>query len=100
MYVVTNGTYHAHGDTIKAAREALVFKLQDRDVSIYRNMPLDTVKTPMEWAGIYSVITGACEAGCRHFMSQKTLKKKYTLAEILEETKGAYQYEKFAEVVR
>jgi len=90
----------AHGKTIKQAREALLFKTMDRDVSAYKNMPLDTVKSPTEWAAVYSVITGACQAGCQYFIEQKgKLKKSYTLEEILKETEGAYGYARFKEVV-
>ena len=32
------------------------------------------MKSPIEWAVIYSIVTGACEAGCRHFMDQRKLK--------------------------
>ena len=99
LYVVTDGTNNAHGDTIKEAQEALLFKTANRDVSAYKNMAMDTVKSPIEWAVIYSIVTGACEAGCRHFMDQRKLKDAYTLSEILEETKGAYNYSRFIEVV-
>jgi hypothetical protein len=63
-------------------------------------MPLDTVKTPKEWAFIYRMITGACQYGTASFMSRYKLKKSYTLAEIIEATKGAYGHERFIEVVR
>jgi len=99
VYVIKSGEHYAHGDTIKAAREALLFKTADRDVSSYENMPLETVKTPQEWAVIYHIISGACETGCRLFMESRDLKKSYTLAEILDATKGQYGYERFKEVV-
>jgi hypothetical protein len=100
LYVVTSGEFSAHGKTIKEAREALIYKTQSRDVSEYKNMPKDTVKTPKEWAAIYHVVTGACIAGCENFIQGKgKLKKTYTLAEILEETKGAYASETFRKVV-
>ena len=63
-------------------------------------MTLDTLKSPMEWAVAYHVITGACEAGCRNFLDVKgKVKKQYTLAEILEETKGAYGHDTFSKFV-
>jgi hypothetical protein len=97
VYLVTDGEHSAHGDTIKQARESLLFKKTDRDTSEYDGLSLDDKKTPMEWAVAYHVITGACEYGCKQFMKSKKLKKQYTLREILEETKGAYGYEKFSE---
>jgi hypothetical protein len=100
VYVIKSGELFAHGDTPQQAREALLFKTADRDVSAYRNMPMNTVKTPMEWAVVYHIVSGACEAGCKMFMSRQTLKDKYTLAEIIEATKGQYGHDRFVEVVR
>ena len=95
-YLVKSGDFYAHGKTIKEAREALLFKTAGRDTSAYKGMALDTIKSPMEWAVVYSVITGACEYGCKAFMDQKgNLKKSYTLAEIIKETEGAYQSDVF-----
>ena len=99
LYLVKDGEYSAHGDTIKEAREALLFKKSDRDKTQYEGMTLDTKKTPVEWAVAYSIITGACEYGCRQFMKERKLKKEYTLAEILKETNGAYGYEEFIRFV-
>ena len=63
-------------------------------------MTMDTVKTPMEWAVAYHVITGACQDGCKNFLESKgKLKSKYTLAEIIEKTKGAYGSEQFIKFV-
>lgn len=101
-YLATSedGKHHAHGETAKKALEELAFKTANRDVSQYRNMPLDTLKTPNEWAIVYHVVTGACRQGCKIFMAQKgRLKEQYSLSEILEETKGAFGHDKFKEVV-
>ena len=98
-YVASNGDQFAHGKSAKDAIEDLQFKLSERNPDEWRNMPLDTVKTPKEWAQVYRDCTGACREGIQEFMSQHKLKRKYTLAEILEATKGAYQYKEFREVV-
>jgi hypothetical protein len=91
---------HAHGETIKRAVEELAFKTASRDVEQYRNMPLTTKKTPAEWSFVYRVITGACTSGTKSFMeSRGKLKAKYTLAEIIEQTNGAFGSDKFKEVV-
>jgi len=99
VYVATDGKKFAHGDTAKIALEELAFKTGRRDLTKYKNMPLDTKKTPEEWARVYRMITGACQYGTREFMARKTLKKKYTLAEIIKETNGAFGHSKFLEVV-
>ena len=98
-YIVKDGDTYAHGKTVKAARDDLTFKLMEKDVSQFENMPLDTVKKPDEWALIYRAITGACELGVEYFLKSKQLKKTYTLSEILAETKGSYGHERFKEVV-
>jgi len=91
---------HAHGQTAREAVQELAFKSGDRDVSEFKNMPKDTLKTPEEWGFIYRMITGACQLGTKHFMESKgVLKESYTLAEIIDHTKGAYGSEKFRSVV-
>ncbi|MFA7333396.1 MAG: hypothetical protein WC130_03785 [Kiritimatiellia bacterium] len=95
-----DGIVHAHGDTAAEALAELAFKLADKgDLSDLRAMPMDTVKTPQEWGLVYRRATGACKSGTKHFMAQKVTKESYTLAEILEETKGAFGAERFREVV-
>jgi hypothetical protein len=100
-YLISDGNgKHAHGETIKQARESLAFKTARRDVDQYRGMKLTTKKTPAEWAFVYRVITGACQSGTQHFIEMKgKLKAKYTLAEIIEQTRGAFGSERFREVV-
>lgn len=97
--VAKRGDTTAHANTIKEALEELAFKLGARDVEQYRNMPLTTRKSPKQWATIYRQVTGACQFGTQDFMARRTLKKSYTLAEILEETKGAFGHDTFREVV-
>lgn len=64
-------------------------------------MTLKTTKKPIEWAIAYSIITGACKRGCMSYMQSKgKLKKKYTLAEILEGTKDAYGYSVFEQFIK
>jgi hypothetical protein len=99
VFVATDGNNFAHGDSAKAALEELAFKTNGRDTSQYSGMALDTKKTPDEWAFVYRTITGACQYGTKEFMSRRELKKKYTLAEIIEQTKGAFGHESFKAVV-
>ena len=101
LFIVSddNGN-NAHGKTIKEALEDLKFKIASRDVSQYQNMALTEKKTPSEWAFVYRVITGACQSGTASFIESKgKLKKNYTLAEITEQTRGAYGFERFQSVV-
>ena len=100
FYVAQKGGDNAHGKTIAEAVQELQFKIGPRDVSQYRNMPRDTEKSPAEWAIVYRMVTGACQMGVKAFMeSRGTLKKTYSLNEILDATKGAYGHERFSDVV-
>jgi hypothetical protein len=99
FYVAKRGDVTAHGETAKEALDELVFKTGARDVEQYRDMPLTTRKSPKQWALIYRQVTGACQYGTNDFMQRKTLKKSYTLKEIIAETKGAYGHEQFKSVV-
>jgi len=91
---------NAHGRTLHEAAEELRFKTASRDIEQYRNMPLDTVNTPQEWAFIYRAITGACQSGTAHFMGQHELNDSYTLSEIIEKTRGAFGHDRFVEITK
>ena len=100
FFIAKKGIYTSHAVTIKAALEELAFKLGDRDVEQYRNMPRHTRKTPQDWAFVYRMVTGACQFGTKQFMESKgELKKTYTLSEILEQTKGAFGHDQFKSIV-
>ena len=96
--IEANGKF-AHADTIKQAKEDLKFKFQDNDTSMYKDYTLDTVVTFEEALQMYHDITGACSGGTKHFVENvlKVKKKKYTIAECIELTRGQYNAEKFEE---
>ena len=99
-YLASDGKgNYAHGDTAREAQEELAFKTNKRDVSEYKNMPPSTKKTPQEWAFIYRMITGACTMGTRMFIDRRSLKKQYTLLEIIKETEGQFGAKRFRELV-
>jgi hypothetical protein len=101
FYVAQSGGNNAHGKTIAEATQELLFKTGSRDVEQYRNMPTTTKKTPVQWALIYRAITGACQYGTSKFIeSRSNLKKHYTLAEIIIQTKGQFGHEEFVAVVQ
>jgi hypothetical protein len=87
---------YSHGDTIKEAKESLLYKIKGRDTTKYKNLSLDTVFTFTEAVQCYRVITGACEAGTRHFVLQVGKKQSYTIKDMLEITKGQYGYDTFS----
>ncbi len=96
-YIVTDGENHAHGKTIKEAREALVYKRKDRDTSAYNDFTLDTVVSFADAVKMYRTITGACASGVEYFVKQNQDKKrdKYTVQEIVDMTAGNWGHDKF-----
>ena len=93
-YLVTDGEGRwAHGATLKEAKESLIYKITDRDSSIYKTWNKDTIVSHAEAIEAYRVITGACALGTRHFCESvlgDNKKDKYTIAEVIELTKGQY----------
>ena len=96
--VEANGIY-SHGDTIKEAKDSLIYKISNRDTSIYESFTLDTVVTFEDAVKMYRAITGACEGGTRHFCENvlRDKRKKYTVKEVIELTKGQYNNEKLGQ---
>jgi hypothetical protein len=97
QYIVTNGTHYSHGDTIKKAKESLVYKISNRDTSVYNDYTLDTVIDKKDYIPMYRVITGACESGTRDFCENAELKDKMSIADLIEVTKGQYGNQTFKE---
>lgn len=97
--VVSDGVHYAHCNNLRDGIADLIFKAaKDRGADQYKDMSLDTEMTVSEAATMYRVITGACRAGTQNFIdSQKELKEKYTIRELIEQTKGQYGAERFAE---
>ena len=103
-YLVSNGDYHAHGETLKQAKESLEFKINAKQI---KNGPIDadTIIT----IPYYRTVTGACESGVRQWMDATfTAKKKADILKngitakellpILDEF-NAYGFDKFASLV-
>lgn len=94
-YIAKEEGAFAHGETLKEARESLLYKLSDRDTSPYKDWKLSDVKTKKELIKAYRAITGACEFGTRHFCESVRLPNKTTVAKAIELTKGQYGNETF-----
>ena len=102
-YVIeTPDGVYAHGDTVKYAREALLYKLsENRDTTPYRAWTLDTSITKQQAIQSYMAITGACATGVQHFVKTTFGNKvpaRTTVREVIALTRGQYSncvYEKF-----
>ena len=98
-YLITDGDGKwAHGATLKEAKDSLIYKITSRDTTKYKSWTLNTEITHAEAIEAYRTITGACAFGTRHFC-ETTLgdkkKDKYTVAEVIELTKGQYGADSF-----
>jgi len=98
LYVVSdeNGNT-AHGETIKAAREDLVYK----NVAKFEG-DLPNKATGKEWIGIYRALTGACAPGIKMFVKSNKidLEKNYTARKVAKIIRGQYGAEEFEEKVK
>ena len=66
-------------------------KSKDRGAEQYANLGLDSVLTFDEAVVAYRIITGACRQGTQQFLDNlREQKKSYTVAEIIEATKGQF----------
>ena len=95
MYVVTdnNGKY-AHGNSIKDAKESLIYKITNRDTSRYAGISIDVKLSFAELVEMYRSITGACAAGTKSFVDQFNIEKKeYTIREVIKLTSGQYGHD-------
>ena len=97
-YIIIDGDIASHGDTIKEARESLLYKIGEIDTTEFEGVNVDELRPLKDIIRMYRAITGACESGTRYFVeSQNDVKKKYTINEIAAITNGQYNNEKFKE---
>lgn len=104
FYLVTDGTTHAHGDTLRKAKEDFQFKLISEQL---KKDPIteDTIITPK----YYHIVTGSCEMGIASWIDSTFNEKEK--AKILDkgikakdlfpilEKKNAYGFERFKSLV-
>jgi hypothetical protein len=97
FYCITDGnSKYSHGDTIKEAREDLIYKISNRSKDDFKGLTLDSKLTFNEAIECYRVITGSCAFGVKNFIESKSVKKKsYKVSDIILITNGAYGGETF-----
>jgi hypothetical protein len=96
FYLVTDGTTHAHGDTLQKAKEDFNFKL------IAEKLQKDPIKSDtVITVQYYRIVTGACELGCKNFIEQHKLKDSYKAKELLPilEKYNAYGLERIKSLI-
>jgi len=96
FYLVTDGNTHAHGNTLRKAKEDFQFKLIAEKLKKYP-IKADTVITVQ----YYRIVTGACELGCNQFIEQHKLKESYEAKELLPilEKYNAYGLERIKSLI-
>ena len=95
IYVIeTPKGVYAHGDTVKQARDSLLYKLDNnRDTTPYKAWTLDTSITKRQAIQSYMAITGACATGTRHFVETTfggKVPARTTVRKVIEMTAGQY----------
>ncbi|RPJ58237.1 MAG: hypothetical protein EHM12_08110 [Dehalococcoidia bacterium] len=101
-YVVFDGEYYSHGNTLKEAKDDLIYKNSNRDTTPYEYWRQETgkIKTSELIQG-YRAITGACQTGTKYFISSLSKKKKaYTIKELIILTKNQYGNELFVKFLK
>ncbi|NCA96481.1 MAG: hypothetical protein EOM74_05820 [Methanomicrobia archaeon] len=95
--IITDGKYYAHAKTFKQGVIDIRFKKANRDVSQFENLKLDSKVSYEDAIVMYRIITGACSGGTESFLNNHNFAddKQYTIAEIIESTKGQYGSDTF-----
>ena len=92
FYIVSDGNdNYSHGETIKEAKEDLIFKIGNRSKNDYKELTTESKLTFEEAVKCYRVITGACQFGIKDFLQRKAINQKsFTILKIIELTNGEY----------
>ena len=95
-FIIEQDGIYSHGKTIKEAKDSLMYKISNRDTSMYKDLNLDSIVTKEQAIKMYRVITGACESGTRYFVeNNKTEKTEFKIKELIELTEGQFGNEIF-----
>jgi hypothetical protein len=100
--VVSDGTHYAHCSTFKEGVEDIAFKrAKERGSEQYKSLSLDSIVKKEDAITMYRIITGACRQGTQNFLDGLAeIKNEYTVAEIVELTRGHYGASVFADFFR
>jgi hypothetical protein len=97
-YVVDGGTAFSHGDSIKQAREDLLYKITSRDSSEYEKLNLDSVIPRVTAVKMYRTLTGACTVGTKMFVERlENPPSEIKVADLIALTEGHYGNDKLKE---
>ena len=90
--VIFDGKHYAHCKSFSDGVKDIEFKnAKERGAKQYRQLKLSDTVTKDDAITMYRIITGACRAGTDGFVdSLGKTKDRYTIAELIEITKGQY----------
>ena len=94
-FLVFDGENYSHGDTLKEAKESLIYKISNRDTSEFEKYSINDELDKATLIKMYRAITGACEAGTRYFCENNEIPDRCTIKKAIELTKGQYNADKF-----
>jgi len=94
-FCVRKGDKYSHGETLKEAKEDLIYKILDRDTTEYKSWTIATKATKEQMIEAYRKITGACGAGVRSFVESSNIPDELTVQDVIKKTDGRYGHEEF-----
>jgi hypothetical protein len=102
IFLVTDGNQkYSHGETLKEAKEDLIFKVDGRRPDDFKHLNKESVLLMSEAIVAYRVITGACGFGVKDYIKNRLPKEKeeFSMAEVIELTKDEYGGNRFSEFI-
>jgi hypothetical protein len=96
-YLVNDGDrIWAHGTTLQEAKNDLLYKISNRDTSIYESFTLDTKVTIEAAVECYRAITGACVLGIKAFIDTANLTvEALSIRELIDMTRNQFGHLNF-----
>ena len=95
-FLIQRDDMYSHGETLKEAKDSLLYKVSNRDSSMFDSYTLETELNIQQCIECYRVITGACESGPRDFVENSMdVDKTYMVSELIKITEGQYESNKF-----
>jgi len=85
-FIVSDGEFSAHGDTIKEAKADLELKKIKVDLTPFKSWDINTKRPVAEIICAYMSITRACFRGTKAFLADKKFPKKMSIASAIEIT--------------
>ena len=97
FFLITDGNNKgSHGDTLKQAKEDLIYKISNISKDQYKGLTLQSTLSFEKAIECYRVITGACSFGTKDFVTSNNIEAKdYSIQQIIELIKDKYGNETF-----